>query len=141
MKHTLIAEMGVKLDEITDFDDVCDQVKSKIDELIQHHQRHENPKIYHLDVGAMYPNIILTNRLQPPAVVTDEQCLACIHNTPDAKCKREMSWRHRAEVVAATRGEYERIRVGTITVFVENSCFSTDLKKSSLASLPERLIS
>ena len=26
--------------------------------------RSENPRIYHLDVGAMYPNIILTNRLQ-----------------------------------------------------------------------------
>ena len=26
--------------------------------------RLENPIIYHLDVGAMYPNIILTNRLQ-----------------------------------------------------------------------------
>ena len=26
--------------------------------------RLENPLIYHLDVGAMYPNIILTNRLQ-----------------------------------------------------------------------------
>ena len=26
--------------------------------------REENPIIYHLDVGAMYPNIILTNRLQ-----------------------------------------------------------------------------
>lgn len=32
--------------------------------------REENPIIYHLDVGAMYPNIILTNRLQPSAMVT-----------------------------------------------------------------------
>ena len=29
------------------------------------------PLIYHLDVAAMYPNIILTNRLQPPAIVTE----------------------------------------------------------------------
>lgn len=27
------------------------------------------PLIYHLDVGAMYPNIILSNRLQPAAIV------------------------------------------------------------------------
>ena len=27
-------------------------------------QRKELPTIYHLDVAAMYPNIILTNRLQ-----------------------------------------------------------------------------
>jgi hypothetical protein len=32
--------------------------------------RLENPIIYHLDVGAMYPNIILTNRLQPSAMVS-----------------------------------------------------------------------
>ena len=33
--------------------------------------RLENPIIYHLDVGAMYPNIILTNRLQPSAMVDE----------------------------------------------------------------------
>ena len=32
--------------------------------------RIEMPIIYHLDVGAMYPNIILTNRLQPSAMVS-----------------------------------------------------------------------
>jgi DNA polymerase epsilon subunit 1 len=89
--------MGVAFNEIVNFDEICEQVRVGIAELILNPQRHENPKIYHLDVGAMYPNIILTNRLQPPAVVTDEQCLACVHNTPDAKCKREMEWTWRAE--------------------------------------------
>ena len=32
--------------------------------------RDEVPLIYHLDVAAMYPNIILTNRLQPSSIVT-----------------------------------------------------------------------
>jgi DNA polymerase epsilon subunit 1 len=31
--------------------------------------REESPIIYHLDVGAMYPNIILTNRLQVKYVI------------------------------------------------------------------------
>lgn len=31
--------------------------------------------IYHLDVGAMYPNIILTNRLQPMAIVDQVKCV------------------------------------------------------------------
>lgn len=44
--------------------------------------REEVPLIYHLDVAAMYPNIILTNRLQPPAIVTDEDCAACDFNKP-----------------------------------------------------------
>ncbi len=34
-------------------------------------KRKENPRIIHLDVAAMYPNIILTNRLQPSAVVDE----------------------------------------------------------------------
>jgi DNA polymerase elongation subunit (family B) len=37
--------------------------------------RLENPIIYHLDVGAMYPNIILTNRLQPSAIVDEVRYL------------------------------------------------------------------
>ncbi|VDK29570.1 unnamed protein product, partial [Anisakis simplex] len=35
--------------------------------------------------------------------------MACIYNTPDAKCKRVMRWEWRGEVVPATKGEYERI--------------------------------
>ncbi|RLO01284.1 hypothetical protein DYB28_005264 [Aphanomyces astaci] len=43
--------------------------------------RWEKPLIYHLDVAAMYPNIILTNRLQPSAMVTPADCAACVHST------------------------------------------------------------
>ncbi|PHJ19692.1 dna polymerase family b protein, partial [Cystoisospora suis] len=35
------------------------------------------PVIYHLDVSAMYPNIILTHRLQPPAIVDEDFCSQC----------------------------------------------------------------
>lgn len=35
-----------------------------INQIDQYVYRLEKPRIYHLDVGAMYPNIILTNRLQ-----------------------------------------------------------------------------
>ncbi len=31
------------------------------------------PLVYHLDVAAMYPNIILTNRLQPVAIVDEKK--------------------------------------------------------------------
>ena len=62
-------------------------------------QHVENPKkhlskplIYHIDVAAMYPNIILTNRLQPVAIVNDVICSNCYYNTPENDCKRELSW-------------------------------------------------
>ncbi|KAL8452745.1 hypothetical protein Emed_001309 [Eimeria media] len=35
------------------------------------------PLLLHLDVAAMYPNIILTHRLQPPAIKTQQQCREC----------------------------------------------------------------
>ena len=43
---------------------VCADVVQKLSMLRDCPNRLENPIIYHLDVAAMYPNIILTNRLQ-----------------------------------------------------------------------------
>ena len=43
---------------------VCDEIKKKLLSLKEVPNRIECPLIYHLDVAAMYPNIILTNRLQ-----------------------------------------------------------------------------
>jgi hypothetical protein len=40
----------------------------------------------------MYPNIILTNRLQPSAIVNDEHCAACDFNQPGKNCLRQMEW-------------------------------------------------
>ena len=43
---------------------MCSDIVDKLAMLRDCPNRLENPIIYHLDVGAMYPNIILTNRLQ-----------------------------------------------------------------------------
>ena len=43
---------------------VVNDIVEKLSMLRDCPNRLENPIIYHLDVGAMYPNIILTNRLQ-----------------------------------------------------------------------------
>ena len=51
-----------------------DAIAAKLIDLRDHPNRSEAPVIYHLDVGAMYPNIILTNRLQPPSIVTEATC-------------------------------------------------------------------
>ena len=49
---------------MTNFDEVCDDIVGKLLSVKDTPNRLETPMIYHLDVGAMYPNIILTNRLQ-----------------------------------------------------------------------------
>ncbi|KAI1730436.1 DNA polymerase family B domain-containing protein [Ditylenchus destructor] len=109
LAHTITVEMKMDLSELVNFDEACAEIEDKLNALISHPIFSEKPKIYHLDVGAMYPNIILTNRLQPPAIVTEENCLACVHNEPDAKCKRKMNWVWRGELIPASRGEYDQL--------------------------------
>jgi DNA polymerase epsilon subunit 1 len=73
-------------------------------------KRTEKPFIYHLDVGAMYPNIILTNRLQPNSIVNDATCAACDYNQSKNSCKRRMDWVWRGDYNPATKAEYERTK-------------------------------
>lgn len=73
--------------------------------------RIECPLIYHLDVAAMYPNIILTNRLQPDAVIDEGVCASCDFNEgPKSSCQRRMDWSWRGEYFPAKRSEYNMIR-------------------------------
>ena len=93
MKRAIEVEEGVPMAEVTNFEEVrgdtetlarissplllphssfshptphqvLEDIKAKLEDLRDVPARLENPIIYHLDVGAMYPNIILTNRLQ-----------------------------------------------------------------------------
>lgn len=110
MKHAIEVEEGIPLDLVTNFDEVCSEIKAKLQHMKDHPRRDENPLIYHLDVGAMYPNIILTNRLQPSAMVNTGICAVCDYNRPGADCQRHMEWMWRGDYLPATRSEYQRIQ-------------------------------
>ncbi|XP_063895802.1 DNA polymerase epsilon catalytic subunit 1 [Helicoverpa armigera] len=110
MKHAIEVEEGIPLDLVTNFDEVCAEIKTKLQHMKDHPRRDENPLIYHLDVGAMYPNIILTNRLQPSAMVNTSICAVCDYNRPGAACQRHMEWMWRGDYLPATRSEYQRIQ-------------------------------
>jgi DNA polymerase epsilon subunit 1 len=106
---------------------------NKLEKLLKEPLRKENPLIYHLDVAAMYPYIILTNRLQPTAIVSEEMCAACDFNRPENNwfvqqqqqqqlshfltlssflfSKRNMAWTWRGEYLPANRSEYDLIRL------------------------------
>ena len=103
LKHSLEVEENIPLTEVQNLDEVVKQIQDSLQTLHDNPVRTETPVIYHLDVGAMYPNIILTNRLQPSAMVTEQDCAACDFNKPDAKCKRKMDWLWRGEMLPATR--------------------------------------
>ncbi|XP_058137158.1 DNA polymerase epsilon catalytic subunit A [Dasypus novemcinctus] len=108
--HALEEEEKVPVEHATNFQEVCDQIKGKLTSLRDVPNRIECPLIYHLDVGAMYPNIILTNRLQPSAMVDEATCAACDFNRPGANCQRKMAWQWRGEFMPASRSEFHRIQ-------------------------------
>ena len=101
---------GWSVQDCENYDEIRDQIKDALEDLRDNPVREENPLIYHLDVAAMYPNIILTNRLQPSAIVTDEDCAACVYNAPGKTCLRKMEWVWRGETYSATRAEYASIK-------------------------------
>eukprot|EP01053_Blabericola_migrator_P011571 Blabericola_migrator_1__11570@NODE_692_length_6847_cov_50_323894_g502_i0_p1_GENE_NODE_692_length_6847_cov_50_323894_g502_i0NODE_692_length_6847_cov_50_323894_g502_i0_p1_ORF_typecomplete_len808_score159_25DNA_pol_B/PF00136_21/2_9e76_NODE_692_length_6847_cov_50_323894_g502_i024454868 len=68
------------------------------------------PLIYHLDVGAMYPNIILTQRLQPYAIVTQPDCDRCRWRGDAALCQRSMAWTWKAERFPLSKSQVNSVR-------------------------------
>ncbi len=72
--------------------------------------RVDKPLIYHLDVAAMYPNIMLSNRLQPDSMVDESVCAVCDYNCPGKVCDRRMKWAWRGEYFPARRDEVNMIR-------------------------------
>ena len=82
MKRAIEVEENIPIDQVTNFEEVVSEIQEKLCELRDTPARSEPPIIYHLDVGAMYPNIILTNRLQPSAMVDEADCAACDFNKP-----------------------------------------------------------
>ncbi|RIB08013.1 hypothetical protein C2G38_2112181 [Gigaspora rosea] len=99
-----------KLSEITNYEEVRMQILSALETLKGEQPLEQTPLIYHLDVAAMYPNIILTNRLQPDSIVTDEMCLRCDYNVPGKKCDRRMTWSWRGDFYPAKTNEYKMIK-------------------------------
>ena len=91
-------ELKMSMADIVDFDTQQIPILDQFENLKNNPKFKDNPLIYHLDVGAMYPNIILTNRLQPDAMVTDTDCAQCDFNDPVNNCKRKMTWTWRGEM-------------------------------------------
>jgi DNA polymerase epsilon subunit 1 len=111
LKFSLVKEGGVAdLSLVTNYDEVKAEIEGKLKEMLDNPTRTESPLIYHLDVAAMYPNIILTNRLQPPAIVDESMCAQCDFNKPGKTCQRKMTWSWRGEFYTAKRSEYRMIK-------------------------------
>ncbi|KAK7200869.1 DNA polymerase epsilon catalytic subunit [Novymonas esmeraldas] len=136
LRFALEVENGVKLEEVTNLAEVRAAVLAKLSGLRDRPHQQEKPFIYHLDVGAMYPNIILTNRLQPYAIARPDVCAGCCFNSPnnELQCKRVMSWKWRAELFTAGRYEFQRVKAQ-----LENESFAAAVvEQANLAAVQKK---
>jgi DNA polymerase epsilon subunit 1 len=119
LQQSIEIEEKLSIDLIENLSEIKEDILQRLQHLKNVPNRLENPNIYHLDVGAMYPNIILTNRLQPSAIVDSTICAQCDLNRPNARCQRKMDWIWRGSYIPATRNELQRIQLQ-----LENERFS-----------------
>ncbi|CAG8438673.1 3204_t:CDS:10 [Ambispora gerdemannii] len=102
------------ISDIINYTQVREQIIGSLQNL-QEKSLHETslimtPAIYHFDVGAMYPNIILTNRLQPDAIRAKTKNNLCNHKVSGISCDRPMNWTWRGEVFSLNKDEIEHCR-------------------------------
>lgn len=111
MDFALKIEMNVDKALVTNYDEVKQQIVGKLEFIRDKCPVYEQePLIYHVDVAAMYPNIILSNRLQPVAIVNEQICAGCIFNKEENNCKRNLQWQWKGEYFPLTRKEYEYVK-------------------------------
>jgi DNA polymerase epsilon subunit 1 len=110
LKFSITVEEKKSLDDITNYDEIKQQITDRLLSLKTTANRSERPLIYHLDVASMYPNIMTTNRLQPDSMIDESDCAACDFNRPGKTCDRRMPWAWRGEYLPAKRDEYNMIR-------------------------------
>ncbi|MED6155492.1 DNA polymerase epsilon catalytic subunit A, variant 2 [Stylosanthes scabra] len=130
LEYAIRVEGKMDLESVSNYDEVKTAIMEKLSKLRDAPIREECPLIYHLDVAAMYPNIILTNRLQPPSIVSDEVCTACDFNRPGKTCLRKLEWVWRGETFMAKKSDYYHIKKQIESDFVDGA--NARLSKSFL---------
>ncbi|XP_030957704.1 DNA polymerase epsilon catalytic subunit A-like isoform X2 [Quercus lobata] len=121
LQYAIRVEGKMDLELVSNYDEVKNAIMEKLVRLQGEPIRDECPLIYHLDVAAMYPNIILTNRLQPPSIVTDEVCTACDFNRPGKTCLRKLEWVWRGETFMAKKSDYYHLKKQIESEFVDGT--------------------
>lgn len=110
LRFVIEKEWKQELEEVTNFNEIRDAIRENLQTLINAPKFLSEPLIYHLDVGAMYPNIILTNRLQPMSIVDKSVCASCNFNNKGEECQRSMDWVWRVKHYPVTRSDFRGIK-------------------------------
>ncbi|KAK0609919.1 hypothetical protein B0T17DRAFT_545527 [Bombardia bombarda] len=132
LTFSITVEEQKSMDDVTNYEEVKEQIAAKLLSLRETPNRAEKPLIYHLDVASMYPNIMTTNRLQPDSMISESDCAACDFNRPGKTCDRRLPWAWRGEYLPAKRDEYNMIRHA-----LENERFPGKYANSPMRSFQE----
>lgn len=137
IKFFVEVECGAKIEDLVNGEEIKAKIISELNALPLDQKYWEKPRIYHVDVAAMYPNIILTYRLQPTSIVNDTTCSSCIFNQPESKCKKKLDWKWRVDYLPAKKAEYERVKSQLeLETFVVKQTDGTE-KTVSYMNLPQ----
>ncbi|SCV03154.1 LANO_0G02476g1_1 [Lachancea nothofagi CBS 11611] len=110
LKFCIEVENNCKVEDVSNLDEVKHEIENRLKELRTNTKRNELPLIYHVDVASMYPNIMITNRLQPDSVKSDRDCASCDFNRPDKSCDRRLQWSWRGEFFPSKMDEYNMVK-------------------------------
>ncbi|CEH14532.1 dna polymerase catalytic subunit a [Ceraceosorus bombacis] len=110
LQFSIRVEGKMDVEDITNYDEVKAEIQQKLEVMRDTPVVCVEPLIYHLDVAAMYPNIMLSNRLQPDSVVDEATCATCDYNRPGMTCDKKMEWAWRGEYFPPKRDEVNMIR-------------------------------
>ena len=81
MDFALREELKMERANVTNYEEIKQEIIEKLVYIRERCPNYEaEPLIYHVDVAAMYPNIILSNRLQPVSIVNEQICAGCTFN-------------------------------------------------------------
>ncbi|CCE62107.1 hypothetical protein TPHA_0B04380 [Tetrapisispora phaffii CBS 4417] len=110
MKFSIEVECNSKIEDVTNFEEIKADIANKLTDMKLNPQRDELPLIYHVDVASMYPNIMITNRLQPDSIKSERDCASCDFNRPSKKCDRRLKWAWRGNFFPTKMDEYNMIK-------------------------------
>lgn len=110
LKFSLVEEAHQKLEDVTNYDEMYAECRKQLLALKENLKIRIKPVIYHIDVASMYPNIMITNRLQPDSMKTPAHCASSDFNRPGQSCDRRLSWAWRGEFYPADMSEYNMIK-------------------------------
>ncbi|ETV91373.1 hypothetical protein, variant 2 [Aphanomyces invadans] len=145
LTFALEVELDIPRHEITNYTQVRQEIVEALEMLRDSPDRWEKPLIYHLDVAAMYPNIILTNRLQPSAMVQPTDCAACVHSTSceastsTLSCQRPMEWVWRGDYYPASKQEFQHIQTQLSYETVNNTPYAQLPEEKRNSMLTDRV--